>query len=382
MTAISLGILMSAASKKNDSSPPIRWGIVGLGDVTRQKSGPPFWKCQGSELVAVMRRTPGKAKEYAEQVPGGQCVGYDNLDAFLQHPGLEAVYVATQPGTHLEICKAAAAAGKIVYVEKPVGRSAAETASILEAVGTDKLYTAYISRAYPRTEAVRNLLREGVIGESITSVSYVLRGSGGARDVDGAMPWRLDAAQSGGGLIMDVGCHVLDRIDWLCGPIEHVKGEAKRGRAGTGVEDYVRIEGSLGCAEWTVLPPADKAHVQCEWDFASEQELDELTIRGPSGSLQMVAMSPTSPIYVLDNSGKVKHVVDGFEALDHTAQAMIQAVTDDLRGIRKAPFLSKGQNALRTNKVLDMALEGYYGKRDGCFWESADSWPAMKENVE
>ncbi len=184
-----------------------------------------LWKCEGSELVAVMRRTPGKAQEFAKQVPGGRCVGYENLEAFLQHPGLDAVYVATRPGTHLEICKAVAAACKIVYVEKPVGRCAVETASFLKAVGADKLYTAYISRAYPRTEAVRRLLKEGAIGDRITSVSYVLSGNGGARDMDGPMPWRLDPAQSGGGLIMDVGCHVLDRIDWLCGPIE--------GRSGT-----------------------------------------------------------------------------------------------------------------------------------------------------
>ena len=359
-------------SAENARSPPpiIRWGIVGLGDVTRHKSGPPFWKCLGSELVAVMRRTPDKAKEFAEQVPGGTCVGYDTLEAFLQHPGLDAIYVATRPGTHLEICKAVAGTGTILYVEKPVGRSAAETANILQTVGSDKLYTAYISRAYPRTEAVREMLREGVIGDCITSVSYILRGSGGARDMEGPSPWRLDAAQSGGGLIMDVGCHVLDRIDWLCGPIEHVKGEAKRNRLGTGVEDYVRIEGILGHADWTVLPPAEKAHVQCEWDFASEQDLDQLIIQGPSGSLRMVAMSATEPIYVLDNDGKVTRVVDGFETPEHTAQATIQAVTDDLRGIRKASFLSKGENALRTSKVLDTALEGYYGNRDGRFWES------------
>ena len=45
------------------------------------------------------------------------------------------------------------------------------------------------------------------------------------------MPWRLDASQSGGGLIMDVGCHVIDRIDYLCGPMENVKGFAEIGES-------------------------------------------------------------------------------------------------------------------------------------------------------
>lgn len=84
--------------------PNIRWGIVGLGDVTEKKSGPPFFKATGCELVAVMRRTPGKAAEWAQRVvPGGHCQGYDNLTDFLQHePALDAVYVSTRPGTHLE----------------------------------------------------------------------------------------------------------------------------------------------------------------------------------------------------------------------------------------------------------------------------------------
>ena len=105
-----------SSKQKNNSSEvegsTISWGIVGLGDVTQIKSGPPFWKCDGSELVAVMRRTPGKAKEFAAKVPKSRkknnqqdCVGYDNLDEFLSHPGLEAVYVATRPGTHAEIAR-------------------------------------------------------------------------------------------------------------------------------------------------------------------------------------------------------------------------------------------------------------------------------------
>eukprot|EP00957_Ditylum_brightwellii_P035998 2727161-Ditylum_brightwellii.AAC.1 len=54
---------------------------------------------------------------------------------------------------------------------------------------------------------------------------------GGARGMDDdndAVPWRLDARKSGGGLIMDVGCHVIDRIDYLFGPLKDVKGGAKR----------------------------------------------------------------------------------------------------------------------------------------------------------
>ena len=51
----------AAGTSAEPPAPTVRWAIVGLGDVTGVKSGPPFWKCDGARLVAAMRRTPGKA---------------------------------------------------------------------------------------------------------------------------------------------------------------------------------------------------------------------------------------------------------------------------------------------------------------------------------
>ena len=51
-------------------------------------------QAEGSELVAVMRRTPGAAEKWAhDNVPGGKCKGYDNLDSFLADPNIDAVSV-------------------------------------------------------------------------------------------------------------------------------------------------------------------------------------------------------------------------------------------------------------------------------------------------
>lgn len=51
----------AASSMSMTPKSTINWGIIGLGDVTAKKSGPAFYKCQGSKLAAVMRRTPGAA---------------------------------------------------------------------------------------------------------------------------------------------------------------------------------------------------------------------------------------------------------------------------------------------------------------------------------
>ena len=370
---------LAATTDVNDKKT-IRWGIVGLGDVCQKKSGPAFYKCEGSALVAVMRRTAGKAAAFAENVPSQivsnqsiSCVGYDDLDSFLNHPEMDAVYVSTRPGTHLEICEKVAMAGKACYVEKPVGRCAEETKRIVELFEKANLplYTAYISRAYDRTQAVRKLLKDGAIGKTLNSVSYHLIGSGGARGMDeDELPWRLDAKQSGGGLIMDVGCHILDRIDYICGPLTNVKGTAdNRNSPSIAVEDYVHINALIGKGSWAAIPGSVGAQVDCTWEFVSEKDpIDELVFEGPNGKIKLEGMNPCGPVSVLDENGTVIHELS-FQMPEHTAQQLIQSVVNDLRGERDVPdFISKGANAIRTQIVLDQALQEFYGGRAPGFW--------------
>jgi len=62
----------------------IRWGIIGCGDVTEVKSGPGFAKAQGAALVAVMRRTPGLAEDYARR--HGVPRWYEDAEALVGDP--------------------------------------------------------------------------------------------------------------------------------------------------------------------------------------------------------------------------------------------------------------------------------------------------------
>ena len=353
----------------------LRWGIIGLGDVTEKKSGPPFYKADGCSLVAVMRRTPGKAAAWVQQhVPP---------DMNHCHPGLDAVYVCTRPGTHLEIAQAVAQAGKILYVEKPVGRSAVETKAVADLTHLSKkpVYTAYISRAYHRTQALRQLLRQGLVGDCITRVQYTLIGTGGVRGMDpngnDTLPWRLIASQAGGGLVMDVGCHIIDRIDYICGPLENVQGHAQNlNSPQQKVEDYVELHATIGNSDWATIP-AQGAKVDCVWDFTgrTDEEKDELILEGPTGAVKMAGMSPFLPISVLDTQGNVVEE-HSFPIPEHTAQELIQAITNEIRGVGSSvDFISRTDNAIRTARVLDTVLEGYYGSRDMGYWENEDEWP-------
>eukprot|EP00593_Proboscia_inermis_P002568 CAMPEP_0171293848 /NCGR_PEP_ID=MMETSP0816-20121228/2204_1 /TAXON_ID=420281 /ORGANISM="Proboscia inermis, Strain CCAP1064/1" /LENGTH=345 /DNA_ID=CAMNT_0011765123 /DNA_START=152 /DNA_END=1189 /DNA_ORIENTATION=- len=335
-----------------------------------------------------MRRTKGAAESWAKNnVPADQkCKGYDEVDELLSDPRVTAVYISTPPGSHLEIAKRVALAGKPAYIEKPVGRCYKETSEIVELFRKSnvKCFTAYTSRAFERTSAVVKILTEGAIGERVTSISYTCRGSGLVRGLDSEsqIPWRLDASQSGGGLVMDIGCHLLDRIDYIFGPLIDVVGEAKNCSSNKvqQVENIVHLKATIGSSSWSCIE-SKGASVQCVWDFNNEKNespIDELIIRGSNGGcLKMAGMSPSLPISVLDADDKVIKTM-AFKAPEHATQPLLQLVTDEIRlGSSVIPSPSNGENALRTSAVLDAALNAYYGNRSDEFWNRSNTWPGL-----
>ena len=190
----------------------VRWGIIGVGNVTEGKSGPAFQQAERSELVAVMRRNGDLAADYARRhhVPRW----YDDADELINDPEVDAVYVATPPDSHRDYAVRAAQAGKPVYVEKPMARTALECEAMIAAcddagVG---LFVAYYRRAMPRFATVKELLDSGRIGQ-LRSVS-IRNERPGHLDEAGRGGWRVDPEISGGGHFVDLGSHTLDLLDW------------------------------------------------------------------------------------------------------------------------------------------------------------------------
>ena len=86
----------------------IRWGMIGTGNVTEQKSGPALYQAERSELVAVMNRTKARAEDYARR--HGEPRVYDTVDDLLADSRVNAIYIATPPDSHADLTARAAAA--------------------------------------------------------------------------------------------------------------------------------------------------------------------------------------------------------------------------------------------------------------------------------
>lgn len=319
----------------------VRWGIIGVGDVTEVKSGPGFQQADGSELVAVMRRNGDLARDYARR--HGVAKAYDDADALIADPDVDAVYIATPPDSHSDYAVRVAQAGKPVYIEKPMARTGAECRRVLDAADEAgvPVFVAFYRRTMPRFELARELISTelGEVG------SLLVRYQRQAEPIsDGAVPWRLNPAVAGGGLFVDLGSHTLDWLDHVFGPIRSVTGHAGRPLAGRGTAETVvsasfAFDGVMGSGLW---------------DFGAAEHLDLIEVVGTKGTLRMSSFTD-DPIELI--RGDRRDLIGA--PYPATVQLpMIQQITDVLLG-RSVDAVSTGASALRTADVIDTVLSGY-----------------------
>lgn len=307
----------------------IRWGVIGVGDVVEHKSGPALQHVPGSTIAAVMRRDGARAEDFARR--HGVPRAYDDADALVEDETVDAVYVATPPDSHAEHTIRAAAAGKPVYVEKPMARTVPECEAMIDACESAAvgLYVAYYRRALPRFVAAETAIREGRLGVVESAQVTLLRHDPG----DG---WRLDPAVSGGGLFVDLASHTLDWLDLVLGEVTDIESEVDGGPAESAVDATFRFtSGASGAGRW---------------DFHAGIDRDEILLTGTLGTLRMSCFG-TEPAVLTTTAGQA--------ALDATEPLVVQYplvanVVEVLQG--RAEPLSTGRTALRTARVVDAVL--------------------------
>jgi len=326
----------------------IRWGIIGCGNVTEVKSGPGFQKARSSSLIAVMRRTGELAKDYAKR--HGVPKWYDDAEALIHDPDVDAVYVATPPSSHKEYTLLTAQAGKPVYVEKPTALSFEECQEMIEACQSAgvPLFVAYYRRALSRFLKVKELVEAQAIGD-IRFVTITLYQPVRQEELDSAnLPWRVIPEIAGGGRFVDLASHMLDFLDYVLGPIRSIQGFAANQAKRYPAEDivtgtFVFESGVQGVGIWC---------------FTSFDELDLTEIVGSEGKVSYSTFGD-DPVILTINDGVTEFSI---EYPPHIQQPLIQTVVDELVGVGRCP--STGESAARTTWVMDQMLAGYRDRKD------------------
>jgi predicted dehydrogenase len=324
----------------------IRWGIIGVGNVTELKSGPAFQKAAGSELVAVMRRDASKAEDYARR--HGVPKWYGSATELINDPEVNAVYVATPPSSHAAYAMQVMKTGKPVYVEKPMAlnyRECLEMNRVSAETGIP-LFVAYYRRTLPAFLKVKELTGNGEIGKVLT-VNIRLYKQAVERNLKPEkMSWHVLPEISGAGHFYDLASHQLDYLDFLLGPVAEVKGIAVNQAGLYPAEDTVTAtfrfqNGVTGTGSWCFV--TDKT-----------SETDIIEINGDQGRITLSCFL-FGDVVMENRMGMHRFRFTNPENIQFN---LIQQVVDTLLG--KTACVSTGVSAARTSFVLEEIVKDYY----------------------
>ena len=163
-----------------------------------------------AEVVAVFTRKPERAEAFARK--HGLAQWFSDLDAAITQSGCDVVDVCLPNYLHHRAVTTAARAGKHVIIEKPLAMNLAEAdemIAVCHAANRKLMYAEELCFA-PKYERVRRVVNEGGIGK-IFQMRQCEKHSGPHSD------WFYDVKLSGGGAMMDMGCHGIAWFRWMLG---------------------------------------------------------------------------------------------------------------------------------------------------------------------
>jgi len=324
----------------------INWGIIGCGKVTELKSGPAFNKVEGSRLMAVMRRNRDLAEDYARRhnVPKV----YSSAEELIRDSDINAVYIATPPGSHREYALKVLRSGKPVYIEKPMALNYQECVEINDAAEKYNLpvYVAYYRRTLPGFLKIKNLIESGEIGKPRFVIFHIFNYQS-EDEKAGSLPWRVIPQISGAGHFFDLASHQLDYLDFLFGPVREISSLAINQGGLYNAEDFVSA---------SFLFDNNIAGTGI-WSFSSPKEAnrDTFEIIGEKGLIKTSTFT-YDPIVVINGEGTKEFANERPENIQFY---LIEQIVRALSG-KGEKVVSTGISAARTSRVMDEVVKKYY----------------------
>ena len=231
-------------------------GLVGSGFIA-ELHAEAFAHVPQAALRAVASPTPGHAERFA--AAHGIPAHRQDHRRLLEQDDIDIICIGAPNDLHREIAVGAAEAGKHVICEKPLARTLADADAMIDAhrrAGTKLMYAEELCFA-PKYVRAKELADEGALG----SVYLVRQGEQHFGPHSG---WFWDAERSGGGVLMDMGCHAIEFARWIYDKAPAVSVTAELGTFvhtdRTAGEDHaigvVRFEGDrLGMLETSWAKP-------------------------------------------------------------------------------------------------------------------------------
>jgi len=279
---------------------PIKWGLIGCGDIARKRVAPALRDAPMCELIAVSRARAELAESFARDF--GARRWHSDWRELVADEEIDAVYVATPVHLHSEQTIAAAEAGKHVLCEKPMAMDVAECDRMIAACRANgvKLGVAYYRHFYPVVRRVKELLDSRELGVPIIAQINAFEWF----DPEPSNPraWLIQKEFSGGGPMFDFGCHRIEVLLNVFGAVREVKATLANTYFHREVEDLAtaifQFESGT-CATLTVAhsarEPQDTLDMFCSQGSIHIPVLNEGTMQVLSSAGERTEKHPNHP---------------------------------------------------------------------------------------
>ena len=198
---------------------PVRDGCLGMGwwsDVLADA----IVKSGKLKIVSCFTRSDQKKQAFSAKYGCSTAASYD---AMLADPDIEAIINTTPNNVHLETTRTAAAARKHVFLDKPIANTVSDGNAITEACKRAGVVLAlgYQRRRENHFRWIKQQIDAGVFGKLVNAEANISRDRLGKIDLSS---WRYTAEGMPGGVMLQIGIHYADVLEYLMGPVKAVNG--------------------------------------------------------------------------------------------------------------------------------------------------------------
>jgi len=172
------------------------------------------------KIAACYTRSEDKRKQFSAKYNCRAAASYDEI---LSDSAIEAIVNTTPNDVHLETTRQAADAGKHVFLDKPIANTVSHGRAIAEVCrkGNVVLALGYQRRRESHFRYIKERIDEGAFGKLVNAEANISRDRLGQIDLSS---WRYQAAGMPGGVMLQIGIHYTDVLEYLLGPIVAVTG--------------------------------------------------------------------------------------------------------------------------------------------------------------
>jgi len=334
--------------------PKLKIGFIGTGRVCRAHHLPSWSKLPNAEVYAVCDIIPEVARAVAKEYNAGHV--FTDYNEMLKLDEIDVVDICTPNNVHCPAAVASLNAGKHVFVEKPIGRTAVEAQAIVDAAKENrkKLSVGQCLRFDSGPQTLKGFADAGELGEVYYARTQCLRRRG-------VPTWGsfIDKEKQGGGPLIDLGVHIIDLTLWLMGHPKPVSASGVSYRKFGDREGVANTWGSWDPKDFTVedfaagLVKFDNGAsmvVECSFAANLEKEILNTVLLGTEGGCEW------SPLKIYKEARGTLLDITPVELpqLDRFAlelRAFADAITNDTD-----PVVT-GEQTLMVAKIMDAIYE-------------------------